>query len=362
MRLIFFLFTVVICFHVTAQNSNICDGPYVEYKKGIVIVRSVDSNKSAVLDSFPISEKSSHLLSIHFSNHKGWDFTVPFVNKIKNEAPVWPASEKMLAISDIEGEFENFRYMLIADHVMDSLYNWTYGNGVLVICGDLFDRGKDVVAELWLLYKLEGEAEASGGYVHTILGNHDIMNLSGDIRYVQPRYIENAKIIGKNYLELYDKNSELGRWLRSKNIIEKIGDNLCLHGGISPKVLKIGWGINKINNNCRPYYDLGDSPEQFSDTTLWAFFDGNNISPFWYRGYFTDPKATQGLVDSTLNFYQCRQIIVGHDIIENIGSFYQGKVFGVDVNEHEGHTQGLVIESGKFYRIDLNGHKFLLSP
>ncbi len=101
--------------------------------------------------------------------------------------------------------------MLIAAHVMDSLYNWTYGNGLLVICGDLFDRGHDVAAELWLLYKLEEEAKASGGYVHTILGNHDIMNLSGDIRFVQPRYIENAKIIGKDYMELYNKKFRIGK-------------------------------------------------------------------------------------------------------------------------------------------------------
>ncbi len=362
MRPIFLSIVIFISYCGEAQKANVCDGPYVEYKKNYIIVRSVDSNRSAVLDSFPVSEKSSHLLSIHFSNHQGWDFTVPFRNKIKNEPSLSPGADKMLAISDIEGEFENFRNLLMADHVMDSLYNWTYGNGLLIVCGDLFDRGKDVAAELWLLYKLEDEAIASGGYVHTILGNHDIMNLSGDIRYVHPRYIEDAKIIGKNYVDLYDKNSELGRWLRSKNIIEKIGDNLCLHGGISPKVLKIRWGINKINTNCRPYYDLGDSPEQFSDTTLWAFFDGNNISPFWYRGYFTEPKATQEQVDNTLAFYQCKHIIVGHDIIENIGIFYQGKVFGVDVNEHEGHSQGLVIESGNFYRIDLNGHKFLLSP
>jgi Calcineurin-like phosphoesterase len=361
MRIIFFFLLVFFSRFAEAQNINDCDGPYVEYKRSQVIVRSIDSNRSAVEISFPVSDKSSHLLSVHFSNHVGWDFTVPFKTKITDEPSAWPAADKILALSDIEGEFDNFRYMLIAAHVMDSLYNWTYGNGLLVICGDLFDRGHDVAAELWLLYKLEEEAKASGGYVHTILGNHDIMNLGGDIRFVQPRYIENAKIIGKDYMELYNKNSELGRWLRSKNIIEKIGDNLCLHGGISPKILKIGWAVDKINYNCRPFYDMGEHPEKFTDTTLWAFFDEDNISPFWYRGYFTGLKATQGLVDSTLAFYQCKQIIVGHDIIDNVGSFYQDKVYGIDVNEHLGNTQGLLIESGKFYRVDRVGNKFLLN-
>lgn len=362
MRPIFLLLIVLLSYYSKAQNANVCDGPYVEYKKGHVFVRSIDSHKSAVVVTFPVSEKSSQLLSVHFSNHQGWDFTVPFMDKIINEPSVWPAADKILALSDIEGEFDNFRKLLIAAHVMDSLYRWTFGNGHLVICGDLFDRGKDVMAELWLLYKLEEEAKAGGGYVHTILGNHDIMNLSGDIRYVQPRYIDNAKIIGKEYMELFNKNSELGKWLRSKNIMEKIGDNLCLHGGISPKILSIGWTIEKSNDKCRPYYDQYLHPENFTDKNLWAFFDGNNISPFWYRGYFTDPKASQAFVDSTVAFYQCHQIIVGHDVVVAVAPFYQDKVFGVDVNEHAGNAQGLFIESGKFYRIDIMGHKYLLSP
>jgi hypothetical protein len=245
---------------------------------------------------------------------------------------------------------------------MDSLYNWTFGKGHLVICGDLFDRGRDVVAELWLPNKLEDEARAAGGYVHTILGNHDIMNLSGDYRYVQQKYFDHAKSIGLEYTDLYNKDSELGKWLRSKNINEKIGENLCLHGGISPEILKIGWPIEKINDSCSPYYDLGMHPEKFMNPDLWSFFDGHNISPFWYRGYFLDPRASRGLIDSTLAFYHCKKIIVGHDIIDNVACFYQCKVFGIDVNEHEGNAQGLLIENDKFYKIDLTGKKQLLRP
>ena len=183
------------------------------------------------------------------------------------------------------------------------------------------------------------------------------MNLSGDLRYVQQKYFDHAKSFGLQSSDLYDKNSELGRWLRSKNIIEKFGDNLCLHGGISPEILKIAWPIQKINDSCRAYYDQAMHPENFPNKTHWAFFDGHNVSPFWYRGYFLDPRATQGLVDSTLAFYHCRKIIVGHDIIDNIACFYQCKVFGIDVNEHESPTQGLLIEGGKFYKIDLTDQK-----
>ena len=83
----------------------------------------------------------------------------------------------MFVLSDIEGEFAAFKSLMQGNGIMDQNYKWTFGDGHLVICGDLFDRGNRVTEYLWLLYKLEDEAKAQGGYVHVILGNHDIMNL-----------------------------------------------------------------------------------------------------------------------------------------------------------------------------------------
>ncbi len=353
-----FVLTALLFFSFSyAQNANFCDGPYVSYSDSGVAVRSINKNDEAVVDFFSKKDKFSNWVNVRFSNHPDWDFTVLLRPQITNEPAIWKAPEKMLVLSDIEGEFENFRGLLIANHVIDNLYRWIFGKGHLVICGDLFDRGNDVAAELWLLYRLEDEARKAGGYVHTILGNHDIMNLSGDLRYVQQKYFDHAKMMGVDYSEFYNNDSELGRWLRSKNIIEKIGDNLCLHGGISPEILNIAWPVEKINDSCRAYYDLGVQHKKFPDHTRWAFFDGHNVSPFWYRGYFLDPQASQSLVDSTLAFYHCKKIIVGHDIIDNIACFYDCKVFGVDVDEHEGNAQGLLIEKNKYYKIDLTGKK-----
>jgi Calcineurin-like phosphoesterase len=341
-----------------AQSLNLCEGPYVEYGKNRVIVRSIDANDQVIIDSFPTTEKDVHPLMVHFSNHSGWDFSVPFQKKIKTEPFSWGKVDRIIAFSDIEGEFEAFRGLLIANEVMNEKYQWIFGRGQLVICGDLFDRGNDVAAELWLLYKLEGEAKDSGGYVHTILGNHDIMNLSGDLRYVQPKYFARAKRMGTEYPELYNSKTELGGWLRSKNLIEKISNNLYLHAGISPEILALQWPLYKISSDCREYYDQSAHPEKFPGRDVWKFFD--DTSPFWYRGYFLDPRASQGLIDSTLSFYQVRKIIVGHDIIDSVSSFYQGKVIGIDVNEHEGNSQGLLIEGNTYYKIDLTGKKYLL--
>jgi hypothetical protein len=210
------------------------------------------------------------------------------------------------------------------------------------------------MAELWLLYKLEDEAREKGGNVHTILGNHDVMNLSGDYRYVQQKYFDNAKLMQVEYATLYGRDTELGRWLRSKNTIEKIGDNLYLHGGISPAILARKMSLDVINEVCRPYYDQGHHLENFSDTSLRIFFGRDAL--FWYRGYFMDPRASQSFVDSTLAFYHAKRIIIGHTITDsNIASYYEGKIIGIDVNEHEGHSEAILVQKSRISVMDKDG-------
>jgi len=86
---------------------------------------------------------------------------------------------------------------------------------------------------------------------------------------------------------------------------------------------------------------------------------GNN-SPFWYRGYYLEPRATEAQVDSSLNLFNCKQIIAGHTIVNNIIVLYNGKVIGTDVNHHEGNSQALVIEGDIYYRVNDQGIKLLM--
>jgi hypothetical protein len=327
----------------------------------MVYVKSIvekDNIPMAVTDSFPEKNKQIHAIIVHLDQHPEWDFTVQLKKKIQEPSSVSAGSEEnTFVVSDIEGEFEPFRNLLLAGKVIDEHYNWTFGKGNLIIAGDLFDRGKQVSQFLWLLYKLEDEAAAKGGAVHVILGNHDIMNLSGDFRYVQPEYVNDAGLMHETYANLYAKDTELGRWLRSKNVIEKIGDLLVLHAGISKDLLGKNMGPAAINATSRPFYDVD---YQKLPDSLNVFFDDR--SPFWYRGYFVHPKASIGLVDSTLAYYRVKKIVVGHDIIEHVAAFYEGNVIGVDVDEHEDTHEALLIENNKYYRLDDKGNKteFLL--
>lgn len=330
------------------KTAVIDDGPYVFYKNGKNFIYRIVNNKVTT-----ISDQKNFKVTF---KEPGKDFEVKLQGELKTGPVDYPMPEKLFVLSDIEGEFNAFRSLLLASHIIDEQYNWTFGKGHLVICGDLFDRGLQVPEYIWLLYSLEQKAKAKGGYVHVVLGNHDVMNLSGDFRYVQPKYLESAKLMGMDYKDFYAKDTELGRWLRSKNTLEKIGGLLFLHGGISPEINKQKWTLEQINVLARPYYDQKKAMVPDSLKVLFA-----KDALFWYRGYFVEPKITHAQLQETLDHFKAKRIVVGHTIVaDTVSTHFDGKVIAVDVNEHEGKSNALLIEGQKYYRVNERGEKQLL--
>ena len=77
--------------------------------------------------------------------------------------------------------------MLIGAGLVDSDLTWSGGEDHLVITGDFIDRGVGDRPLMDLLRKLQSESSAAGGRVHVLLGNHEVMNLLRDNRYVNPK-------------------------------------------------------------------------------------------------------------------------------------------------------------------------------
>jgi hypothetical protein len=350
------LFTIgfFICISISAQQNAITDGPYIFYQADSISIESIheDIIKKEV---FKNTLKPSSI-KVALPGTVGSFFNVPLKQQIHIPATDYKKSDKIFALSDIEGNFHGLYKLLLAGGVIDEQLNWKYDNGHLVICGDIMDRGEEVTASLWLLYKLEEEAKSKGGFVHVILGNHEIMNLSEDIRYVHPKYIEVSKRLERDYNELYAANTELGRWLRSKNIMEKIGNSLFLHAGVSEAINSAGHSLKKLNNLARPYYDQDGFDSILIKARVTTIFN-SNTSPFWYRGYFVNPTASLSQVQSTLSKFNVKRIIVGHTLVENIKKLYNGYVIAVDVNHHEGNHQALLIENDALYRVTSKGEK-----
>ena len=347
--------------YVVHQDSLIqFDGPYVLYRNDQIFAKYIfenDGTRSARVDSFPLSQKDDLVIQVS-TDEPGKTFPVQLKKRLQNEKSVFKKSDRLLVMSDIEGNFAAFKKLLQANGVMDENFNWTFGDGNLVLVGDFFDRGWQVTELLWLIYSLEDKAKAAGGYVHFVLGNHEIMNMSNDFRYLHGKYLESAMLLNEKYQILYGDNSELGRWLRTKNIIEKIGDLLFIHGGISPEINRMDITVTEINDLARPYY--ADTTYNYPDQKLDTIF--GDMGPFWYRGYYMGTKrAGQSEVDSTLDKFNVRRIIHGHTIVrDTISIWFNNRIINTDVHHAVGKSEALLIEGKKFYRVNNKGERFLL--
>lgn len=292
-------------------------------------------------------------LSIPNSDKQDRFFSFRLKHNQTIEPSVYTGSKHIFVVSDIEGNFRSFCKILRKGGVVNRYLRWTFGENHLVIAGDCFDRGEEVTECLWLIYSLEEKAKKEGGYVHFILGNHEIMNMNGDWRYVHPRYT-NSVGSKNNHAALYDGNNELWRWLQTKNIIEKIDDILFVHAGISHELIRFGFSVSDINNLARPYYT--SAREKFSDSFLALLFDTHK-SPFWYRGYYLD-DTSEDQIDAILDFFGVKTIVTGHTVTNHINSYFNGKVINVNTDHALGNTEGLLINNyKKFYRVTTDGKR-----
>lgn len=344
------------------------DGPYVLYDGSGATAYSIDSTQ---LLTQPVSKNNTQTLTVQ-TDRVATTFSVKLKQqKHELEPCVYPAARKILVLSDIEGNFDAFRKLLRNNGVIDDNFNWAFGDGHVVFAGDMFDRGNQVTECLWLMYSMEEKATKAGGYVHFVLGNHEIMNMQGYHYYATDKYKKNAALVGKTMTELYNEDSELGRWLRTKNVIEKIGDHLFVHGGISPEVNRLPLTIEDINRVVRPYY--GNRNLDSTDKTLLTLYNSTNygsryrISPFWSRGYYKQ-RSTAGVgkisdaeLDSSLTKFDVRHIITGHSVVaDTVSVHYGGRVFNTDTRHASGKSEALLIEGDKYYRVDVKGIRRLI--
>jgi hypothetical protein len=338
------------------------DGPHVFYKGTQTIVLSVamDGNEAEARKQVFRSKQDAVLTcQIPESNES---FSFPLKDSIGLEQDYYPTlPERVLVLSDIEGNFNALKTMLRGAGVINAQYNWTYGNGHLVLLGDFVDRGLEVTQCLWLIYKLEVEAAKNGGAVHFVLGNHEIMTLSGDQRYVRNKYFENAELIGETYHDWFSNAAELGRWLRSKNAVLQMGDYVFCHGSLSTNLAQTRLELSDINRIARRFY--GIPLASITDVEGQAIFNDRN-GIFWYRTIAKNLLPTAE-VNSILDRYKVKRMVVGHTLQTDVNLYYHGRVICTDLYHEENIRAGLmktlIIESGTPYNLNSRGEKMPLT-
>lgn len=339
------------------KAADITDGPYVNW---------LDATTAEV---FTINQGEFKRQVIeNITQPRELNDLTPLVKTIKLDPkpPVppksqWETPERLLAISDLEGNYLHALRFLQNNHVLDEDGHWNWGKGHLVLVGDLIDRGQSVSEVMWLVRRLEREAEAAGGQVHYVLGNHEAMVMGGDLRYIHPKYHFTSTRIGKTYDQLHGPKSEIGRWWRSKNGVTRVGDLLFVHGGYSPELDQANLDMETLNKLIRD----GLPPARPTGLTAATNPVAHTHGPFWYRGYFKEHAAAWGGLASRkeiaqiLDRHQAKHIVIGHTLVDEVGPIDEsGMVIGIDVKWADSRRcQGLLQEDGKLYRLTMTGKR-----
>jgi hypothetical protein len=281
----------------------------------------------------------------------------------------WSDVERIVAIGDIHGDYENFLSILKKVGIVNDSLQWIAGETHLVQIGDIMDRGPGAKDVFDLLMRLEKESEAVGGMVHVLLGNHEELNITGrSLDY--PNYVTVEQFISfipekflkektKQYIKgLSDKDKEraetqgldlstdgnfrlfwekliredrrarsayvrnfddtYGKWLLQKNAVIKINDIIFSHAGISEKYSK--WKLRDINDQVRSELRfivqyLGNP--SYSDTSFNPKIVYDSMSPLWFRGLATsDERNAQKEVYKTLDRLKARYMVTGHNFFQ----------------------------------------------
>ena len=239
---------------------------------------------------------------------------------------ILPKQERIVAIGDLHGDFDNtIKLLQIAKVIEKSKKNkygwrWSGGNTIVVQLGDQIDNLRnnpnyDEPSDIKILKFMtdlhnQAQKEKKGGAVYSLLGNHEIMNTKGDLRYVSKANIDNDGGKEKRKL-LFKPGNKIANFLGcTRKMILKIGNNIFVHGGIIPQVAlkyKGDEGIKKINQIVSEYlFGLKDSQnykELLTDST----------APIWDRTLpYSDEAECTGNLKKIEQIYQVGRMIVGH--------------------------------------------------
>ena len=302
-------------------------------------------------------------------------------------------AQRIVAFADVHGAYDELLAVLRETAVIDEALRWRGGTTHLVSTGDLLDRGPASRKVLDLLMRLEAEARQAGGAVHVVLGNHDVMNLVGDLRYVSAE--EYAAFAGKEdaalreqvwaqvlarepaalraafdaqfpqgyfaHRQAFSPAGQYGSWLLTRPFLLVVNDTAFVHGGLPPMVAELGlegtnqrlhaalteylqtWAslekelaiVRPMAFHERPAALAGKGAEAQSKTLAELQAKGPFAldAPTWYRGQaLCYPLTEADNLEAALSSLGVARVVEGHTPSETgrVRSRFDGRVILLD--------------------------------
>jgi hypothetical protein len=259
----------------------------------------------------------------------------------------WTGVERVVAIGDLHGDYGQYIKVMQSAGLLNKSGKWSGGKTHLVQTGDITDRGADSRKIIDHLVKLAKQAKRKGGYVHLLIGNHEAMNVIGDLRYVSEgefnafttrnsrrlqnlqweRQLEwmraNTLTFEELDLDVYRKEweqrvplgwvehrmgwaltGEYGGWVKDNPVAIQVNDTIFLHGGISAEYCK--FSLQSLTEQVMEAMESYDP----SITTI----VNDDLGPLWYRGLAQEEEEDifSQTLDNILDRYGAKRIVVGH--------------------------------------------------
>ena len=268
---------------------------------------------------------------------------------------ILPPTRRIIVLGDIHGDFKQLKEMLRVGKVINTQNVWIGGDTVVVQLGDQIDscrsencaipnaKKSDKAEDVKLLKymtELHHQATKFGGAVYSVIGNHELMNVDGDMSYVSYKNIkefDNYNYKGKNIKDglegrkvAFSPGNDMANFLAcTRQMALVIGSNLFVHAGIVPQIAR-KYKVDDLNKILTLYLlDELKNPNDFND----IFVNGRE-SPLWVRIFGKMDQQIcdnyMGVLDST---YQVGKIFVGHtpQIDKGINSVCNDRVWLADV-------------------------------
>lgn len=311
-------------------------------------------------------------------------------------AAIQPLPARVVAIGDLHGDYAAWIDIARDAGLIDAKGKWAGGKTVLVQMGDIADRGANTLLIIKDLMRLRGEAAKAGGQVVALVGNHEAMNMTGDLRYVSAgeysefvteksrnwrdyafkanrSTIENAyraedarltdtqireawmkaTPLGKvEHQAAWSAQGEIGKWVIGNPAVLRLGDIIFVHAGLSAAFAT------------RPVEDINSAVAKAlaaRDTADDAIINDQN-GPLWYRGLAglrpdlpvpaEAAQATAAELTLVLAGQAAKQMVIGHTpVVTGIALRHDGRLAMIDTgisSVYGGKPSFLEISDGRF--------------
>ena len=277
---------------------------------------------------------------------------------------------RIVAVGDLHGDFSAWTDIARAAGLIDARRRWSGGKTILVQLGDVPDRGPDTLKIIRELMRLQKEAARKGGRVIALVGNHEAMNMTGDLRYVDPgeyaafadresearrdrvfaanqaslaaqyravaptmsdaairqKWMQDTPLGWVEHRIAWGPKGEVGRWVMGNPAVASVDGNLFVHGGISVEYSK--QSVDEINRRVAAALAANDQ----APTSI----INDPLGPLWYRGLVARepgevrPPVEQELA-AALSANKVRRIVVAHTpLLSGISILQGGRLVRVD--------------------------------